>query len=168
MPVSWQIAPSWSTARSMFCAMMFSACAARVPAGSAPTADFIAARTSGGRSVDVRTMSCRTLSKNDGSMTRQYNLQMAFRTERDPLGEVSVPDEAYYGGQTERAVANFPISGLRAPADLVTATVLIKKAAAEANAALGRLDGERARVIVAAADEILAGRLRDQFVVDVY
>jgi aspartate ammonia-lyase len=101
-------------------------------------------------------------------MTGQYNLQMGFRTERDPLGEVSVPEEAYYGVQTARAVANFPISGLRAAPDLVTATVLIKKAAAEANAALGRLDGGIARAIVAAADEILAGRLRDQFVVDVY
>jgi aspartate ammonia-lyase len=93
---------------------------------------------------------------------------MAFRTERDPLGDVSVPEEAYYGVQTARAVANFPISGLRAAADLVTATVLIKKAAAEANASLGRLDAEIARAIVAAADEILAGQLRDQFVVDVY
>src|SRR5207344_3185126 len=60
------------------------------------------------------------------------------------------------------------ISGLRAPADLVTATILVKRAAAEANAALGRLDQDAARAIVAAADEILAGGLRDQFVVDVY
>ncbi len=91
-----------------------------------------------------------------------------FRTERDPLGEVDVPAGAYYGVQTARAVDNFPISGLRAPAELVTATVLIKKAAAEANASLGRLDAAVARAIVAAADEVLAGKLRDQFVVDVY
>src|SRR5436309_1665860 len=91
-----------------------------------------------------------------------------FRTERDPLGEMKVPADAYYGVQTMRAVENFPISGLRAPADLVTATILIKKAAAAANATLGRLDPDVARVIVAAADEVLAGRLRDQFVVDVY
>jgi aspartate ammonia-lyase len=90
------------------------------------------------------------------------------RTERDPLGELMVPADAYYGIQTARAVENFPISGFRAPADLVTATILIKKAAAQANAALGRLDGAVARAIVAAADEILSGRLRDQFVVDVY
>ena len=51
------------------------------------------------------------------------------RTERDPLGEVAVPADAYYGVQTLRAVENFPISGLRAPADLVTATILVKKAA---------------------------------------
>src|SRR5215467_2296446 len=91
-----------------------------------------------------------------------------FRTERDPLGELQVPDDAYYGVQTARAVENFPISGLRAAADLVTATIFVKKAAAEANVALGRLDPEVARAIVRAADEILAGRLRDQFVVDVY
>ena len=93
---------------------------------------------------------------------------MNFRTERDPLGEMHVPADAYYGVQTVRAVENFPISGLRAPADLVTATILVKKAAALANQSLGRLDAEIARAIVAAADEILAGRLRDQFIVDVY
>jgi len=91
-----------------------------------------------------------------------------FRIERDPLGELKVPAGAYYGVQTARAVENFQISGLRAPADLVTATILVKKAAAEANAALGRLDEAAARAIVEAADEILAGGLRDQFVVDVY
>jgi aspartate ammonia-lyase len=93
---------------------------------------------------------------------------MSFRTERDPLGELSVPADAYYGAQTARAVQNFPISGLRAHPDLVTATILVKKAAAEANATLGRLDGRVADAIRTAADEILAGKLRDQFVVDVY
>src|SRR5580765_1566243 len=93
---------------------------------------------------------------------------MTFRTERDPLGELNVPAEAYYGVQTARAVENFQISDLRAPADLVTATILIKKAAAEANRDLGRLDPTVANAIVAAADEILAGGLRDQFVVDAY
>jgi aspartate ammonia-lyase len=93
---------------------------------------------------------------------------MQFRTERDPLGEFSVPADAYYGIQTARAVANFPISGLRAPTDLVVAAVLVKKAAAQANAALGRLDAAIADAIVRAADEVLGGALRDQFVVDVY
>ena len=91
-----------------------------------------------------------------------------YRIERDPLGELNVPAAAYYGVQTARAVENFPISGLRAAPDLVTATILIKKAAAEANAQLGRLDREVAAAIVRAADEILSGALRDQFVVDVY
>lgn len=90
------------------------------------------------------------------------------RTERDPLGEFAVPADAYYGIQTARALDNFPISGLRAPAELVDATLLVKKGAAEANAALGRLDAEVAGAIVRAADEMLGGALRDQFVVDIY
>jgi aspartate ammonia-lyase len=90
------------------------------------------------------------------------------RVERDPLGEVHVPADAYYGVQTQRAVENFPISGLKAPAPLVTATILVKQACARANAAAGRLDPAIADAIVQASDEILAGRLRDQFVVDVY
>ncbi len=91
-----------------------------------------------------------------------------FRIERDPLGELAVPVDAYYGVQTTRAVENFPISGLRAPDDLIVATILIKKAAAEANGLLGRLDRDVADAIGTAADEILGGALRDQFVVDVY
>ena len=91
-----------------------------------------------------------------------------FRTERDPLGEFQVPASAYYGVQTMRAVENFPISGLRAPAPLVTATVLVKRAAAEANVVLGRLDAATGTAILTAADEILGGALRDHFVVDVY
>jgi len=93
---------------------------------------------------------------------------MDTRTERDPLGEHAVPAGAYYGIQTARAVENFPISGLRAHPDLITATVSIKKAAALANLALGRLDRGVADAIVAAADDVLAGQFRDQFVVDVY
>jgi aspartate ammonia-lyase len=93
---------------------------------------------------------------------------MDTRVERDPLGEVRVPAEAYYGAQTQRAVENFPISGIRAPTPLVIATVLIKQACARANAALGRLDATVADAIVKAADEILSGELRNHFVVDVY
>ena len=91
-----------------------------------------------------------------------------YRTERDPLGERQVPAGAYYGIQTTRALENFPISGLRASPDFVTATMLVKKAAAEANRSLGRLDPDVADAIVRAADEVLSGALRDQFVVDVY
>jgi aspartate ammonia-lyase len=93
---------------------------------------------------------------------------MQFRTERDPLGELDVPADAYYGIQTARAIDNFRISDLRAPSDLVVATVLIKRAAAEANEALGRLETRVAAAVIQAADEIRAGALRDQFVVDVY
>jgi aspartate ammonia-lyase len=91
-----------------------------------------------------------------------------FRLERDPLGEVRVRADAYYGVQTQRAVENFPISGLTALPELVIATVLIKKAAAHANRTLKRLSPEVADAIITAADEILAGKLRDQFVVDVF
>jgi aspartate ammonia-lyase len=93
---------------------------------------------------------------------------MKVRVERDPLGEVRVPAAAYYGAQTRRALDNFPISGLTAPSELVVATVQIKKAAAAANGALRRLPVKIARAITAAADEVLAGKLRDQFVVDIY
>jgi aspartate ammonia-lyase len=90
------------------------------------------------------------------------------RFERDPLGEHAVPADAYYGIQTQRAADNFPISGLHAPEELVTATILVKKAAAAANMALQQLPSEIGGAILAAADEILDGKLRDQFIVDVY
>jgi aspartate ammonia-lyase len=90
------------------------------------------------------------------------------RVEHDSLGDYAVPADAYYGIQTARALDNFPISGLRAPSDLVTATVLIKKAAARANLELDRLDPRAGDAIIRAADEVIEGRLRDQFVVDVY
>jgi aspartate ammonia-lyase len=93
---------------------------------------------------------------------------VSSRIERDPLGEREVPGDAYYGIQTARALENFPISGLRAPTPLVVATILIKKAAAEANVDLGRLETDIGQAVIAAADEILNGALRDQFVVDVY
>jgi aspartate ammonia-lyase len=90
------------------------------------------------------------------------------RIEHDALGEHAVPKAAYYGVHTARALENFPISGLCAPASLVDATVLVKKAAALANVEVRRLDARVGGSIVRAADEILGGALRDQFVVDVY
>src|SRR5262245_57438771 len=90
------------------------------------------------------------------------------RIERDPLGEHAVPDDAYYGIQTVRAVENFQISGLRTPVQLITAAVFIKKAATQANVALGRLDARAGGAVIQAADEILGGALADQFIVDVY
>ncbi len=92
----------------------------------------------------------------------------ATRIERDPLGELAVPADALYGIQTVRAVENFRISGLHALPGFVTATVWIKKAAALTHRETGRLDARRADAIVRAADEILAGQHRDQFVVDIY
>ncbi|WP_242393699.1 aspartate ammonia-lyase [Anaeromyxobacter oryzisoli] len=90
------------------------------------------------------------------------------RLERDTMGEVPVPASALYGAQTARAVRNFPISGLRAHPAYVDATVRVKIAAARTNARLGLLPRRKARAIEQAAREILAGRHRDQFVVDVY
>ncbi|MFS8893946.1 aspartate ammonia-lyase [Synechococcus sp. O70.2] len=90
------------------------------------------------------------------------------RSERDSMGEWQLPQSVYYGIQTARALENFPISGLKPLPEYVEACVLIKKAAAEVNGELGCIPVEVARAIVQAADEILQGSLRDQFVVDVY
>ena len=93
---------------------------------------------------------------------------MASRIEMDPLGELAVPSEALWGIQTERARANFPISGIGPHPAFVRATVLIKKAAAQVHVDSGRLEPELGQAISAAADEILAGRHLDQFVVDAF
>jgi aspartate ammonia-lyase len=88
------------------------------------------------------------------------------RIERDSLGERELPADVYYGIQTARAIENFPISGWKPYPSLVTATIQIKKAAARTSSALGSLDARIAKAIEAAADEVLEGKLRDQFVVD--
>jgi aspartate ammonia-lyase len=90
------------------------------------------------------------------------------RTERDPLGEKAVPATALYGIQTLRAAENFPISGLRPLPALVDAVVWIKRSAALVHKHTGRLEARLADAIVQAADEVLAGKHRDQFIVDVY
>lgn len=90
------------------------------------------------------------------------------RIEKDPLGELAVPADALYGVQTLRAVQNFPISGLKPLPAFVDATVRIKRAAALTHRETGRLEPRLADAIVQAADEILSGKYRDQFVVDVY
>ena len=93
---------------------------------------------------------------------------MTFRIEKDPLGEKQVPADALYGIQTLRAVENFPISGLRPLPAFVDAVIWIKKAAALTHRETGRLDPALADAIVRAADEVMSGQHRDQFVVDVY
>jgi fumarate hydratase class II len=90
------------------------------------------------------------------------------RTERDSMGPVQVPKEAYYGASTMRAVRNFPISGLRFPRRFIRALGLIKRSAAEVNVDLGLLEPRLAEAIVRAAEEVAEGRLDDQFVVDVF
>jgi aspartate ammonia-lyase len=93
---------------------------------------------------------------------------MTARTETDTLGDVEVPQEAYWGCQTQRAIENFPISGLRHDPAFIEAFAQLKKAAARANAEAGAIAAEQADAIAAACDEILRGNLRDQFVVDVF
>ncbi len=93
---------------------------------------------------------------------------MEYRTEHDSLGEVKVPCDAYYGAQTQRAVQNFPVSGLRLPATFVRAQAVIKRAAAKANMATGTLNREIAEALVAAGEEVMEGRFDDQFVVDAF
>src|SRR4051812_5261397 len=90
------------------------------------------------------------------------------RLERDPIGEREVPGSALYGVQTLRARENFHVSSLRIHPEIITAYAELKKASAEANAATGGLDDDAARTIVQAADEIIAGGLRDQFRLDVF
>jgi len=90
------------------------------------------------------------------------------RIERDPMGEIAVPADVYWGAQTARAVQNYPISGLPPHIALVRATVRIKLAAARANARLGALDPKLASAIEEACERILDGELADQFVVDPY
>ncbi len=93
---------------------------------------------------------------------------MEYRIEKDSLGELKVPVDAYYGVQTQRAVENFPISGIKPHPDWVKATVLVKKAAAIVNSKLNLLDRKKADAIIQACDEVLGGEHADQFVVNVY
>ncbi|MED3574440.1 aspartate ammonia-lyase [Cytobacillus praedii] len=89
-----------------------------------------------------------------------------YRIEKDFLGEKHVPIEAYYGIQTLRAVENFPITGYKLDKDLIIAMAIVKKAAALANADVGRLYKGKAEVICQAADEIITGKWHDHFLVD--
>jgi aspartate ammonia-lyase len=104
----------------------------------------------------------------DGAVTERTGTMSTTRIERDSLGELAVPADALYGIQTERARQNFPISHLAPLAPFVDAVVWIKKAAALTHKQTKRLDPTLADAIVRAADEVLAGEHRDQFVVDPY
>jgi fumarate hydratase class II len=92
----------------------------------------------------------------------------SVRIERDSMGQLEVPAEALWGAQTQRAVQNFPISGLRMPRAFIRALGLVKRAAAAANARLGLLEADVARAIEAAADEVAAGRHDAHFPIDVF
>jgi aspartate ammonia-lyase len=93
---------------------------------------------------------------------------MKTRIETDPLGEKAIPESAYYGIQTLRAMENFPVSGIKAPTLLIKAYVTVKKAAALTNVEVGWLDQKTGKAIIQACHEILDGKLLDQFVVDVF
>lgn len=89
-----------------------------------------------------------------------------FRVEKDSLGPVNVPSNAYYGAQTQRAVDNFPVSGLKPWPAFIWSMALVKRAAAEVHLDLGLMEEPMARAIMQAADEVLDGQWNVQFVVD--
>jgi fumarate hydratase class II len=93
---------------------------------------------------------------------------MAFRSETDALGEVLVPQDAYYGATTMRSLQNFDIGTEKIPHEVIVAFAILKKAAALVNEELGLLPAEKARLIVQAAEEIIAGKLDDQFPLSVW
>lgn len=93
---------------------------------------------------------------------------MSHRIEKDSLGEVPVPSDAYYGAQTQRAVDNFPISGIGFNRGFIYALGLVKRASAGANMDLGLLDPERGAAIVAAAQEVMDGKLDAHFPIDIF
>jgi len=100
--------------------------------------------------------------------TLQARGSMKYREEKDTMGTVRVPADAYYGPQTQRAVENFPISGLHFPLDFMHALALVKTCAARVNRELGLLKPELAEAIISAGSEVMAGRFDDQFVVDIF
>lgn len=91
-----------------------------------------------------------------------------FRIEHDSMGELEVPAEALWGAQTQRAVDNFPVSGLAVPRDFIQALGLVKSAAAAANQKLGHLTKTRANAIIKAADKVAAGEYDAQFPIDIF
>jgi len=95
-------------------------------------------------------------------MTEQY------RIEKDSMGELQVPCSALYAAQTQRAIDNFPISGLAMPASFIKTVALIKKAAALVNIGLGELDADKGQAIITAAEQIIAGQHAEQFPIDVF
>jgi fumarate hydratase class II len=90
-------------------------------------------------------------------------MTMATRIERDTMGEVEVPSNRYWGAQTARSVANFPIGSERMPREIIRALGILKQAAAETNAGLATLEAWKADLIVRAADEVISGKLDEDF-----
>jgi fumarate hydratase, class II len=101
-------------------------------------------------------------------MSSTSNDIKSFRTEKDSLGEIRVPNNAYWGAQTQRAIENFPVSGMTFPPEFIRSLALIKRASARVNGRLGLLDSKRAGAIIRACDEIVSGKFDDQFPLDVF
>jgi len=99
-------------------------------------------------------------------IAREKGWRLKMRKEHDFLGEMEVPDNVYYGVQTLRAMENFNITGERLDRDFIIAMAFVKKAAAIANMSTGRLEAKIGNALVAAADEVIEGKLHDQFPVD--
>jgi fumarate hydratase class II len=93
---------------------------------------------------------------------------MKYRQEKDSMGTVNVPEDSYYGSQTQRAADNFPISGMRFPAVFIQSLALVKRCAARVNSELGILNSKLADAISQAAQEVIEGKYSDQFVVDIF
>ncbi len=93
---------------------------------------------------------------------------MKYRKEKDSFGDIDVPEDAYFGASTQRAVENFPISGLRFPLSFIYSLALIKKCASLVNNELGLLDEKISRAIATSAREIIDGKFDEQFVVDIF
>ena len=91
-----------------------------------------------------------------------------YRVEKDSMGEVKVPKNAYYGAQTQRAFDNFPVSGIRFSREFIAALGLVKKTAAKVNTDLGLLDQDISEAIQKAAGEVSEGKFDDDFVVDIF
>jgi len=102
------------------------------------------------------------------SVARRPRRSVRTRTETDSFGAIEVPADRYWGAQTERSIHNFPIGEQRMPRQLIVALAIVKSAAAETNRALGGLDARHAKAIVEATQDIVAGKLDDQFPLSVY
>ena len=91
-----------------------------------------------------------------------------MRIEQDSMGKVKVPEKAYYGAQTQRAIDNFKISNLRFSKSFIIALAIIKRSAAIVNNSLDKLNDKNFQSIIKAADEVINGKFDDQFKVDIF
>ena len=118
--------------------------------------------------IDKKQRTRARIEKRIGKSSSSSAKRPRTRVERDTMGELQVPSNAYYGVQTARAIENFPISGLRFSRSFIRALGLIKQAAANVNHSLGLLERKRARAIDQAAGEVILGQLDHEFPVDIF